>query len=54
MESVNPKPERNCARLAAKVRATIDLMVWQGHHRDEAAKLANKPRSLYMRSESTT
>jgi hypothetical protein len=31
-----------------KVRAAIDFMVWQGHHRDEAAKLAGiKPKSLY-------
>jgi hypothetical protein len=42
------KPERKLRAPGAKVRAAIDLMVWQGHHRDEAAKLAGmNPKSLY-------
>ena len=44
----SPKPMRKSRAPGPKVRAAIDLMVWQGHHRDEAAKLAGiKPKSLY-------
>jgi hypothetical protein len=40
--------ERKVLTPGAKVRAALDLMVWQGHHRDQAAKLAGiKPKSLY-------
>jgi hypothetical protein len=42
------KRERKLRAPGPRVRATIDLMVWQGHHRDEAANLAGiKPKSLY-------
>jgi hypothetical protein len=42
------KPERQLRTPGAKVRVAIDLMVWQGHHCDEAAKLAEmNPESLY-------
>jgi hypothetical protein len=34
------KPERKLPVPGGKVRAAIDFMVWQGHHRDEAAKQA--------------
>lgn len=33
---------------SGKVRQAIDLMIWQGHHRDDAAKAAGlTPKSLY-------
>jgi hypothetical protein len=40
--------KRRVRAPGGKVRAAIDFMVWQGHHRDEAAKLSGiKPKSLY-------
>jgi hypothetical protein len=36
------------ARVTDKLRKAIALMVWEGHHRDEAAKTAGMlPKSLY-------
>jgi hypothetical protein len=40
--------ERKLREPSGRVRAAIEFMVWQGHHRDEAAKFAGlKPKSLY-------
>jgi hypothetical protein len=49
-ELVSQKARTPSTRRApgGKVRLAIEAMVWQGHHRDEAAKLAGiKPKSLY-------
>ena len=40
--------ERKSPQATATVRRAIELMVWEGHHRDEAAKAVGMlPKSLY-------
>jgi hypothetical protein len=44
----NGKSEHKSLMPSGKVREALDLMIWSGHHRDDAAKAVGLlPKSLY-------
>jgi hypothetical protein len=48
LTDIDEKSDGGVRLPSAKVRAALELMVWQGAHRDDAAKAAGlRPKSLY-------